>query len=68
MTVYESRILRVLKDKILDEIEKRKEALASGQGVEDFSAFKFSQGYVRGMTDVIKLADELDADMNTEGG
>lgn len=58
-----SRLYSLLGVAIRDTLAKQHEYLSSGQ-LPDYPSYKDMTGYIRGLSDALKLCDEIEEDMN----
>ena len=54
-----SRLFSVLRERIQEEVDSRSLSLASG-GAPDYSQYKDSVGYIRGLQDALKLCEDIE--------
>jgi len=54
-----SRFHSLLRERIKEEVDSRSLSLASG-GAPDYSQYKDSVGYIRGLLDALKLCEEIE--------
>ena len=54
-----SRFHSLLRERIKEEVDSRSLSLASG-GAPNYSQYKDSVGYIRGLLDALKLCEEIE--------
>ena len=67
MLTFQSFYQHELKKLIAEEIDRRKENLASGLSTPDFSAYRHQVGTIDGLKQALELIDEADKIANERG-
>ena len=54
-----TRFHALLEERVTKAVESRAQSLASGSAA-DYAEYRFSVGYVQGLSDALKLCDEIE--------